>query len=283
MRNTRTAGGTRARTKGPPEAQAEAIAQLTAAVPERGRDIRLGLAMSRYFTRRCVSLHLVTLVLVSSFLLAAWWQYECAVGGNGLSWAYVFEWPAFAVYATYMWWRLIHDRHTAFDRLWAAKQHAAADASGTPLYEIPGWALDRTLSREVVASSLEAANSPVLTAGQTKAFAPPELGDGRRVDPSLLAHRQVDGREVEVHDETAPGVIDAHVVDVKVHVDEELNAYNRYLSELSWEDPPKHWGSRGGRGRRGGAEESAAPPSPPAESTQGQRGELPVADRHASP
>ena len=204
--------------------------------------------MRRYFTRRCVYLHLVTLVLVSSFLLAAWWQYECAVGGNGLSWAYVFEWPAFAIYAIYMWWRLIHDKHTAFDRLWTAKQRAAADASGTPLYEIPGWALDKTLYREVVAASLEAADSPVLTAGQTTAFTPPELGDGQRVDPSLLARRQVDEPEMQVHDDAAPGVIDAHVVDVKVHVDEELNAYNRYLSELSWKDPPKQLGLPVGSG-----------------------------------
>ncbi len=135
--------------------------------------------MSRYFTRRCIYLHVVTLLLVSSFILAAWWQYECAVGGNGLSWAYVFEWPAFAIYAIYMWWRLINDKHTAFDKLWAAKQHAAADASGTPLYEIPGWALDKTLYREVVASSLEAANSPALSVGQTQTFTPPQLGDGQ--------------------------------------------------------------------------------------------------------
>ena len=129
----------------------------TADVSESGRDIRLRIDMGRFFTRRCIFLHVVTLLLVSSFLLAAWWQYESARGGNALSWAYVFEWPAFAIYAIYMWWQLIHDRHTAFDKLWAAKQHAAADASGTPLYEIPGWALDKTLYREVVDASLEAA------------------------------------------------------------------------------------------------------------------------------
>ena len=161
--------------------------------------------MSRYFTRRCISLHVVTLLLVSSFILAAWWQYECAVGGNGLSWAYVFEWPAFAIYAIYMWWRLIHDKHTAFDRLWAAKQHAAADASGTPLYEIPGWALDKTLYREVVASSLEAASAPALSVSQTRALTPPhtqaptppELGNGQSIDGGLFAHPQVDGQRMK--------------------------------------------------------------------------------------
>jgi hypothetical protein len=32
-----------------------------------------------------------------------------ALGGNSLSWAYVFEWPIFAVFAIYMWWNLLHD------------------------------------------------------------------------------------------------------------------------------------------------------------------------------
>ena len=31
-----------------------------------------------------------------------------ALGGNSLSWAYVFEWPIFAVFAIYMWWNLLH-------------------------------------------------------------------------------------------------------------------------------------------------------------------------------
>jgi hypothetical protein len=36
-----------------------------------------------------------------------------ALGGNSLSWAYVFEWPIFAVFAVYMWWHLLHDRDGA--------------------------------------------------------------------------------------------------------------------------------------------------------------------------
>jgi hypothetical protein len=31
-----------------------------------------------------------------------------ALGGNSLSWAYVFEWPIFAAFAIYMWWNLLH-------------------------------------------------------------------------------------------------------------------------------------------------------------------------------
>src|SRR5580658_2387595 len=85
-----------------------------------------------------------------------------------------------------MWWRLIHDQRTAFDRLWAARQHAAADKFGTPLHQIPGWALDKSLSRAVVAASIEAADSPVPSLGKTEAYVPPELGDGESLERSLF-------------------------------------------------------------------------------------------------
>jgi hypothetical protein len=31
-----------------------------------------------------------------------------AIGGNSLSWAYVFEWPILAGFGVYMWWKLLH-------------------------------------------------------------------------------------------------------------------------------------------------------------------------------
>lgn len=36
-----------------------------------------------------------------------------ALNGNTLSWAYVFEWPLFALYALYMWRRLLRDERTS--------------------------------------------------------------------------------------------------------------------------------------------------------------------------
>jgi hypothetical protein len=32
-----------------------------------------------------------------------------ALSGNELSWAYVFEWPLFGVFGTYVWWKLLHE------------------------------------------------------------------------------------------------------------------------------------------------------------------------------
>jgi hypothetical protein len=140
--------------------------------------------------------------------------------------------------------------------------------------------MDKTLYREVVAASLEAADSPALSVGQTEAFAPRELGDGQSIEQSLFARAQVDEREGDGPDDHAGQVIDAQVIGVKVHVDEGLNAYNRYLGELNMRDSPKHWGSRWSRGRGGAGKQRET--SPPAESVEGQRSELPVGDRHIS-
>jgi len=47
----------------------------------------------------------VTLVLVLALCISAFvFEVRRALGGNELSWAYVFEWPLFAVFALYMWW-----------------------------------------------------------------------------------------------------------------------------------------------------------------------------------
>ena len=41
------------------------------------------------------------------------WQYHRAVGGNGLSWAYTFEWPLFAGFGVVFWARTIRDEFRA--------------------------------------------------------------------------------------------------------------------------------------------------------------------------
>jgi hypothetical protein len=62
-----------------------------------------------WFTPRAIKLHIVILIVVPAFLALCLWQVSRAVGGNSLSWAYVFEWPLFAAYAIYMWWRFVHE------------------------------------------------------------------------------------------------------------------------------------------------------------------------------
>jgi hypothetical protein len=62
-----------------------------------------------WLSRRALKLHAVILVVVPAFMALCVWQITRAVGGNSLSWAYVFEWPIFAGYAVYMWWRFVHE------------------------------------------------------------------------------------------------------------------------------------------------------------------------------
>lgn len=50
--------------------------------------------------------------MVVSFWGMLWlgdWQFHRAMGGNGLSWAYTFEWPLFAVFAVVFWAKTIRD------------------------------------------------------------------------------------------------------------------------------------------------------------------------------
>ena len=63
----------------------------------------------RWFSRRALLLHLEFSLLAAGCLLAGWWQATRALGGNGLSWFYALEWPAFALIALAAWWHLVHE------------------------------------------------------------------------------------------------------------------------------------------------------------------------------
>ena len=83
-----------------------------------------------WFSRRAIRLHVVILVIVPAFMALCLWQVSRALGGNELSWAYVFEWPIFAAYAVYMWWRFVHETPEALhvDSSAAAPADPAATA-----------------------------------------------------------------------------------------------------------------------------------------------------------
>ena len=52
-------------------------------------------------------------MFVPGCVALTWWQASRALSGNTLSWVYTFEWPIFAAYAVYMWWKLLHDEPEA--------------------------------------------------------------------------------------------------------------------------------------------------------------------------
>lgn len=59
---------------------------------------------------RALRLHATVVVVVGGCLALGWWQLSRALSGNELSWVYTVEWPFFAAYAVYMWWRLLHEQ-----------------------------------------------------------------------------------------------------------------------------------------------------------------------------
>ncbi|RKN27097.1 hypothetical protein [Micromonospora musae] len=66
--------------------------------------------MKRLWTPVWIARHTAMVVLVVAFLALGWWQISRAAGGNTLSWAYAFEWPIFAGFVVFVWWR--EARHT---------------------------------------------------------------------------------------------------------------------------------------------------------------------------
>ncbi|AGL14905.1 hypothetical protein L083_1395 [Actinoplanes sp. N902-109] len=48
---------------------------------------------------------MVALALIAGFLGLGWWQYSRASEGNTLSWGYTFEWPVFALFVGFLWFR----------------------------------------------------------------------------------------------------------------------------------------------------------------------------------
>jgi DNA-binding transcriptional regulator of glucitol operon len=84
--------------------------------------------MSRiWFSRRAILMHLTLIVVVPTFIGLFWWQVQRVRQGNTLSWAYVFEWPFFAGYAVYMWWKLVHDQPVPTDQAVPTHQPVPAD------------------------------------------------------------------------------------------------------------------------------------------------------------
>jgi len=85
----------------------------------------------------------VILIVVPTFAALCLWQLHRALDGNELSWAYVFEWPFFAGYAIYMWWRFLHEpprTHPAAPPMQAPPPHAAPRGGATqtePLARVP--------------------------------------------------------------------------------------------------------------------------------------------------
>ena len=85
--------------------------------------------MKGLWTPAWIARHLLALVLVAGFLALGWWQFGRASGGNALSWGYTFEWPVFAGFVAFLWFREVQlaHRHPA-----GSDQDPAAGAPAGP-------------------------------------------------------------------------------------------------------------------------------------------------------
>ena len=61
--------------------------------------------MKGLWTPAWIARHAVAIVLAGGFLGLGWWQYTRAADGNALSWGYMFQWPLFALFVVFLWWR----------------------------------------------------------------------------------------------------------------------------------------------------------------------------------
>lgn len=64
---------------------------------------------ARWLSGRALRLHAALLIVGGGCLYAGWFELSRARSGNELSWVYVFEWPIFAAFAGFIWWRALHE------------------------------------------------------------------------------------------------------------------------------------------------------------------------------
>jgi hypothetical protein len=162
-----------------------------------------------WFSRRALGLHALIVVVVPTFIALCIWQLHRALGGNQLSWAYVFEWPFFAGYAVYMWWRFLHETpRTDIPAPEPVPQAAAEKELKVRVPDVPPSALmtaDAAGSDTAVRSETANGSVPAVTAVPADQTDPALSGSGE--DPE----------------------------------EAERQAYNRYLADLAARDQPKQW------------------------------------------
>jgi len=61
--------------------------------------------MKGLWTPAWIARHVLALVAIAGCLALGWWQFSRASGGNTLSWGYTFEWPVFAGFFAFLWFR----------------------------------------------------------------------------------------------------------------------------------------------------------------------------------
>ncbi|MGW4500079.1 hypothetical protein ACWENR_15880 [Micromonospora sp. NPDC004336] len=105
--------------------------------------------MKRLWTPAWIARHVAMVVLVVGFLGLGWWQVSRAAAGNAISWGYAVEWPIFAGFVVFVWWREV--RHTLRgSREPAAPERTTAEAGPADAGTRPADAPARPVVRRPV-------------------------------------------------------------------------------------------------------------------------------------
>lgn len=174
-----------------------------------------------------MKIHITAAIVVPACLALCWWQVLRALSGNELSWAYVFEWPLFAGYGVFLWWRLIHedpDPGTAPIRGPLAPETASSPAA---LQGVQG-----TGTPAAPASVRQSGNEPSWAKGASGgamvspelAFEPQGAGDAVSCPPTHDGSGRRPSQGDEPDDESG-----------------ELRAYNEYLAALHEHGRRSRW------------------------------------------
>lgn len=163
--------------------------------------------MKRLCTPGWLARHVAALTLVAAFLALGWWQISRAAGGNTLSWAYAVEWPVFAGFVVFIWFREV--RRT----LHGPPSPAASESTGSDLSD-----------EAAQAPGLGRVTGPVQAAGRVQTnrtgqtTGPDHAADGTARPPGIR-------RPIRT---ARPAAVAACPDD-----DPELADYNRYLRWLN--------------------------------------------------
>ncbi|MGA5304498.1 hypothetical protein ACPCHT_31625 [Nucisporomicrobium flavum] len=82
--------------------------------------------MKGLWTPAWIARHVVALILIAGFLGLGWWQFSRATGGNTLSWGYTFEWPVFAFFVAFIWFREVQQERKTAEKPAPAEEPAPA-------------------------------------------------------------------------------------------------------------------------------------------------------------
>jgi DNA-binding transcriptional regulator of glucitol operon len=165
--------------------------------------------LRRLLTLRWIGFTLLVIAAVATFLFLAWWQlrrYE-SWSGDWQNLGYALQWPFFAVFAVYLWWRLLRD----------------GDPSAQPEHVEGVAANERPLARTGAGAGAGAARAGSGTerrrgaGSEAEPVALPPLPP-KRLTASAVAAPATNGAELDEADAAA------------------LAAYNRYLTALSERD-----------------------------------------------